>query len=169
LEGCEKTREKLKAIDDKLQELLSGSHADFSPDVRYVPFVSDRIALSLKRKGGSHENGREFVTLDGQSLLVGPDGSKIHVTAENIKRTLPPGSRVRAVAEFTYLWISSVTQQACPVWTFVQGRVTSSDPMSGYDILADDEDEDDDSNLADVQADVEATEGETERNEEASI
>jgi hypothetical protein len=81
--------------------------------------------------------------LDGGDLLVTPEGARIHVDTENIREHVPFGSRIKAVAEFAYLWVLGSSQEAFPVWTFVQGRISSTAQVSKFDINAvrDDEEE----------------------------
>lgn len=170
-EGCPKTLEKMKAIDERIQELILEQKAEIFPkdakskkpvpiDVlksRYKPFIqpgdesknyADRINLSVQRKtapeGTPDEEKaqieKEFRTMDAH-LLVHPDGTPIHVTTENIKECIPYGSRIKAVAEFAYLWVLGSSQECYPVWTFVLGKLVSTASKSNYNILNDDDDE----------------------------
>jgi hypothetical protein len=170
-EGCKKTLEKMKAIDEKIQELILEKKAEIFPkdlkskkpvplDVlksRYKPFIqagdesknyADRINLSVQRKTapeGTPEEEKaqiekEFRTMDAH-LLVHPDGTPIHVNTDNIRECIPFGSRIKAVAEFAYLWVLGSSQECYPVWTFVLGKLVSTAAKSTYDILNDEDDE----------------------------
>lgn len=179
-QGCNKALEKMKAIDDKILDLILAQKAEvFAKDAkdkkkavsldvlkaRYKSFIvpgdeskkyADRISLSIQTRkapeGTSDEERaaieKEFTTMGGDALLVTPDGTKIHVNTENIREKIPYGSRVRAVAEFAYLWVLGSSQECYPVWTFVLGKLVSTLPVSTFNILNVEDDEEDDAAAA---------------------
>ena len=169
-------QDKLRAIDDKLLDLILAMKADvFAKDAkdkkknvsidvlksRYKSFIvpgdetkgySDRINLVIQTRSGKaldelpeEDKARakqQFVALSNNTLLYAPDGTTIQTTTENIRDAIPFGSRVRAVAEFAYLWVPSSSQECYPIWTFVQGILMSSAPKSTFNLLNVYDDED---------------------------
>ncbi len=201
-EGCKKTLERMKAIDDKVFELILDQKAELFPKDakakkgavtieviknRYKSFIqtgdetknyADRINLSVQRKvapdGTPDEEKltieKDFKSLDNGPLLIRPDGTQIPVNTENIRENIPFGSRIKAVAEFAYLWVLGSSQECYPVWTFVQGLLVSTAAVSTFSILNKDDDEEvptssamdvdgDNSMVVDDSADVHETPG----------
>src|SRR5207244_2324631 len=63
-----------------------------------------------------------------------------NINTDNIKDVIPWGSRVKPVLEF-YLWAMPLI--VYPKWVFVHGALESSKAGKNFDILREDEEEDD--------------------------
>jgi hypothetical protein len=93
---------------------------------------------------------RRFSSLKNYPLLVDHEGHVLEVTTDNLREVIPPGSVVRPIIELSYLWVSTSSKTVQPVWTFIHGARMSIGPSKVFDILHQDDD-DEEENAMDVE------------------
>jgi len=91
---------------------------------------------------------KQFQARPDSHLLVDKDGREVQVdgeeiTLDNIQLAIPRRSRVKAVASFSYIWVTT-SQECHSVWHFTHGLITSDKKAQVLNIRADDDEDEDD-------------------------
>lgn len=132
------------------EEFLAARYRDYlrqredQADIMYLGIQTRKVSKKDEGKltaEDAAEIEKQFVSMSSQHpLLVDNEGNPIPVDIENIKEVIPWGTRIRPVIELAYLWVTS--DKVYPIWTFIHGLRVSAGPSKNFNILKDDDDED---------------------------
>lgn len=128
-------------LEDRYKSFITPSSQ--SNGKEYPARINPKILLrknisEQESKGKSREEienlKKKFVSMIGAPLLVDKKNQEINVDLDNIKDVIPWGSTVKAVVNFSYIWVST-SQECSPVLNFVHGLVAHTKPQSTFNML----------------------------------